>query len=125
VPTPLSSAEGNYFLPIVAVRPGTAGGTAQVAVLAHFLPLCGVLTCAGIEAGVVVSRDGGSSWSPPKRLTAQPMRTWWLADSGLGPMLGDYFGLVWSAGKPVAVFSLASAPVRSRFRQFIVATRVP
>ena len=37
-------------------------------------------------------------------------------------MLGDYVSVSWSVGRPVAVFSLATAPDAGTFRQAIFAT---
>jgi len=46
----------------------------------------------------------------------------WLADTSLGPMLGDYFSISWVSGRPVPVFSLAMEPAGGVLRQAIFAT---
>jgi hypothetical protein len=37
-------------------------------------------------------------------------------------MLGDYVSVSWTGGRPIPVWSLASAPTGAAFRQSIVAT---
>ena len=50
----------------------------------------------------------------------------WLADTGLGRMLGDYISISFVGGRPVPVLSLAAEPESGEFRQAIFATtRVP
>jgi hypothetical protein len=49
------------------------------------------------------------------------MQPAWIADSGIGRMLGDYISTSWAGGRPVGVFSLASRPRGQTFRQAIFA----
>ena len=114
----------DLFVPGLAVDPTTRGGRARIAVAYHSLPQSCPAPC-GIDVGVITSADGGASWSQPRRLSAQSMRLTWLADTGLGRMLGDYISTSFVGGRPVPVFSLASAPTGETFRQAIfAATRV-
>ena len=127
---PTGSAEGFYFLPALAVDPGTSGQKARLAVLYHSMSpatLCDPTAgCLGIDVKMVTSADGGRTWSLPARLNVLSMPPFWMADTSLGRMLGDYVSVSWSRGRPIGIFSLASPPSGGLFRQSIfAATRVP
>jgi hypothetical protein len=79
---------------------------------------------AGTRLGIgfVQSRDGGRTWTKAQRLDAQPMLMSWLPRSEGGRMVGDYFSVADAAGRVVPVFTLATSPVESRFREAIFAT---
>jgi hypothetical protein len=83
---------------------------------------CNYTCAASIEAWLSLSHDNGKTWLPAQRLTSATVRANWLADTGLGRMLGDYISSSWVAGKPIAVFPLASAPSRGRFKEQIFAS---
>jgi RTX calcium-binding nonapeptide repeat (4 copies) len=127
---PTGSAEGFYFLPALAVAPGTSGQNARLALLYHSMspaticdPTAG---CLAIDIKMVTSPDGGRTWSLPARLNVLSMPPFWMADTSLGRMLGDYVSVSWSRGRPIGVFSLAFPPSGGLFRQSIfAATRVP
>jgi hypothetical protein len=58
----------------------------------------------------------------PERLSAESMRFTWIADGGVGRMLGDYEALSFVGGHAVPVFSIASEPtVDGTFQQAIFA----
>jgi len=63
-----------------------------------------------VDAWLVESKSGGTTWSRPRRLNAEPMAIVWLAETTLGRMLGDYVGAVYAGGKPLAILPLATAP---------------
>lgn len=127
---PTGTAEGFYFLPALAVDPATSGGTARLAVLYHSMspaticdPTAG---CLAIDVKMVTSADGGRTWSLPARLNVLSMPPFWMADTGLGRMVGDYVSVSWSRRRPIGVFSLAFPPSGDVFHQSIfAATRVP
>jgi hypothetical protein len=125
---PLELGE-DHFVPGIAVQPGTAGRSARLALVYHSWPHqagCVLEECPGIDAWLIVSRDGGRTWRARQRLTAEAMPLGWIASTGQGRMLGDYVSASWSGGRPLAVFSLASRPVGGAFRQAItVTTRLP
>jgi hypothetical protein len=80
-------------------------------------------TCdSSIEAWLSLSHDRGKTWLPAQRLTSETVRSNWLADTGLGRMLGDYVSSSWVGGKPVAVLPLALPPVKGRFREDVFAS---
>jgi RTX calcium-binding nonapeptide repeat (4 copies) len=123
-------SEGFYFLPALAVDPATSGRTARLAVLYHSMspaticdPTAG---CLAIDVRMVTSANGGRTWNPPARLNVLSMPPFWMADTSLGRMLGDYVSVSWSRGRAIGVFSLAFPPSGGVFRQSIfAATRVP
>ena len=127
---PTGTSEGFYFLPALAVDPATSGRSARLAVLYHSMspaticdPTAG---CLAIDVKMVTSADGGRTWSLPARLNVLSMPPFWMADTSLGRMLGDYVSVSWSRGRPIGVFSLAFPPSGGAFRQSIfAATRVP
>jgi hypothetical protein len=54
------------------------------------------------------------------------MSPFWTAETSLGRMLGDYVSVSWLRGRPVPVYSLATAPSGGLLRQAIFAgTRLP
>jgi hypothetical protein len=119
----------DHFLPAIAVQPGTSGARARVALLYHSIgppivcdPASG---CLAIDVGFMLSPDGGRTWGRSQRLNAASMSPFWLADTSLGRMLGDYVSVSWVSGRPVPVYSLATAPTGGLFHQAIFAgTRV-
>lgn len=109
-----SGVDVSYFLPAIAVAPGSSGRTAKLAVAVYslrlrngcatFLPGC----TKQVEAWLVRSDDGGRTWQPAKALATAPMMLGWLATSGRGAMVGDYVSVSWSGGRPWAVLPLAT-----------------
>ena len=71
------------------------------------------------------SQDGGTTWSPPRRLAAQPISTNWLPRAEGGRMVGDYFSVSYAGNRVVPVFALATSPLAGRFREAIFATSLP
>ena len=123
---PTGPFEGFYFLPALAVDPATSGTKARLALLYHSMspshicdPTAG---CLAIDVRMVTSTNGGRSWTAPRRLNAFSMPPFWMADTSLGRMLGDYFSVSWVRGRPIAVFSLAFEPIGGLYRQSIFAT---
>jgi hypothetical protein len=49
----------------------------------------------------------------------------WIAQTTLGPMLGDYISTSFVGGTPVAVLALASRPLGIRLDEAIYAARLP
>jgi hypothetical protein len=123
---PTGSSDGFYFLPALAVDPATSGGKARIALLYHSMspsPLCDPTAgCLGIDVRMVTSSNGGRSWTAPRRLNVLSMPPFWMADTSLGRMLGDYVSVSWSRGRPIGIFSLALEPIGDLYRQSIFAT---
>jgi hypothetical protein len=109
-----ASSSVSMFVPGLAADPAHPGHLAIV--YAYFHPESRLL---GI--GFTQSRDGGSTWSTPQRLDAQPMSTAWLARAEGGRMVGDYFSTSYAGNRVVPVFTLAAGPLDGRFREAIFA----
>jgi hypothetical protein len=112
---PLRATRGaSSFIPGLAADPARPGHLALV--YAYFHP--------GTKLGIAFtqSRDGGRTWATPQRLDTQPMSMSWLPRSEGGRMVGDYFSVAYAGGRVVPVFTLATSPVQTRFREAIFAT---
>ena len=79
----------------------------------------------GIDAFFVRSANGGGTWTAPRRLNTETMTRQWIAQTTLGPMLGDYISTSFASGTPVAVLALASRPAAGRLDEAIYAARLP
>jgi hypothetical protein len=112
----------NHFLPGLAAR--GSGSRAQLALAYYSAPQptgCNYSCYASIDAWLSRSDDGGRTWRAPVRLTSEPVHSNWLADTGLGRMLGDYISTSWVGAKPIPVLPLASPPARGSYREQIYA----
>jgi RTX calcium-binding nonapeptide repeat (4 copies) len=78
----------------------------------------------GIDAFFVRSANGGAAWTRPRLINTETMTRSWIAQTTLGPMLGDYISTSFAAGRPVAVYALASRP-DNRLREAIYGARLP
>ena len=78
----------------------------------------------GIDAFFVRSANGGGTWTAPRRLNTETMTRSWIAQTTLGPMVGDYISTSFANGTPVAVLALASRPGQ-RLDEAIYASRLP
>lgn len=78
----------------------------------------------GIDAFFVRSSNGGASWTRPRLLNTETMTRSWIAQTTLGPMLGDYISTSFARGRPVAVYALAARP-DTRVHEAIYAARLP
>jgi hypothetical protein len=123
VPTLPLASDDHAFVPGLGVDPSSAGRRARLAI-AYYVKRqdCGLVRCPGIDVAMTTSADAGTSWTRPQRLNAESMPLEWLADTGIGRMVGDYISTSWVGGRPVPVFSLATQPVAGTFQQATFAT---
>jgi hypothetical protein len=120
VPLVDAASDQQVFVPGLGVDPTKTG---RLAVVAYTQPeSCASETCHGIDAVFASSRNGGRTWTAPRRLNAAPMAISSLPDTGLGAMLGDYIALSYVRGKPIPVFALALDPLGDRLREAIYAS---
>jgi hypothetical protein len=111
-PSQITSGE-NAMLPAVGIDP--ASGRAAFVYY--------VVRASGIDAELVQAGPDGRRLAPPRRLSAQTMKVSWMPNTSSGRMLADYLSVHYAAGRPLAVWVLASEPVGSSFRQAVYATR--
>jgi hypothetical protein len=78
----------------------------------------------GIDAFFVRSTNAGAAWTTPRRLNTETMTRAWIAQTTLGPMVGDYISTSFAGGTPVSVLALATRPGR-RLDEAIFAARLP
>jgi hypothetical protein len=106
--------EGTYYaLPGIAADPARPGRLA----LAFYR-----LTAGGeIDAFFSSSADRGTTWSPARRLSPEPMRRSWLPITQYGPMIGDYISTSFVAGRPIPIIVLAGEPRGRRLDESVFA----
>ncbi len=109
---PLQSAT-DFVLPDLA-----AGARGRLALTYHALSSadCTEETCR-LDVFLVTSRSGGTRWSRPRRLNAQPMRLNWLAQTASGRMVGDYVATVFAGKRVVSVHIQARPPQGNTFNE--------
>ncbi len=110
VPTRNPAERVDHLVPGLAADPAKRGVLAITYYSLRQPDGCPLEDCPGLDVSAISSKDGGLSWSRPQRLNAKPMKLAWLADGGIGQMVGDYISTSWAGGRPVPVFSLASEP---------------
>jgi hypothetical protein len=104
----------NALLPAIGFHP-TSGRAAFV----YY-----VLRASGVDVELVEVGPGRRALGPPRRLSAQTMRTTWMPDTSSGRMLADYISVHYAGSRPLAVWVLASEPgARGALRQAVYATR--
>jgi BNR repeat-like domain len=113
---PLTSATSSFsfFIPGLGADPARPG---RLALVYAYYPS----GTSSLGMGITFSRDGGRTWTPHKRLDAQPMDTTWLPRAEGGRMVGDYFSVSYAGTRAVPVFALAAPPLKGRFREAIFA----
>jgi hypothetical protein len=102
--------------------PAIAATGSRLAVTYYTLPQpdgCAIDDCAGLDAWVMTTTAG--RWGPPRRVSPESMPLAWLADGGLGAMVGDYVSISWTGGRPVALLALATSPQSDTLREAIFA----
>jgi hypothetical protein len=112
---PVRATTGRHAsIPAIAAGPGGRVGVVYY-----------VVRAGGIDAELAESRNGGATWGAPQRLNVLTMPFSWLPNTSAGRMLADYVSLTYPAGRPLAVWALASEPAAGgRFSQAIFATRL-
>ena len=117
IPTGASRDGAHDVIPGLAADPDRAGRLA----VAWYRLQPGV----SIDALFVRSSNSGATWTRPRRLNTETMTRQWIAQTTLGPMLGDYISTSFANGTPVSVLALASRPAGARLDEAIYAARLP
>ena len=112
----------DHFIPGIGVDPSTSGSTAAGPRLL-LLPesACTFSTCQ-LTVGFVSSLDGGSTWTPPTRVSG-PMNLSWIAETSQGRMVADYISTSFAGGYAFPVFVIAKPPTGSVFSERAAAAR--
>ena len=118
IPLAPATSDSNFFVPGLSADPAHPGHLA-VDYATFSAGACRAGACT-LDVGVVQSRDGGATWSPPQRLDAQPFSTSWVPKAE-GQMIGDYLSTSFAHNRLVAVFPLATSPLGAKLRQGIFA----
>jgi hypothetical protein len=63
-----------------------------------------------LDVSFVASRDRGTTWTKPQRLTSRSVNVRWIASTSGGSMVGDYISTSFAGGRAVPVFALALRP---------------
>lgn len=117
-PVAIALPSASAYAPALAID-RSSGRVGVLAYGARPCPSACTISAFLTEAGA----DG--QFGPLRRLNAEPVRFDWTAQGRLGDrlgsMLGDYFGLVYVAGRPVPVLTLARARAGGGFRQALFA----
>ena len=110
VPIDAVSSTADYFIPGIGIDPATSGASAHVGITYYYYPQtnCAFASCQ-LFVGFIGSANGGTTWDAPVALTSGPMELSWLANSDLGPMVGDYIATAFSNGIPFGVFAVSRA----------------
>jgi hypothetical protein len=108
VPTGTADAE----LPGIAADPAVSGRVA----LAYYR-----VRNSSLDVFFTSSRNGGSTWTTPQRLSSRSVPFGWVASAG-GAMVGDYISTSFAGGKAVPVFALGFKPRRGRLHESMFAT---
>jgi hypothetical protein len=85
---------------------------------------CTEVNCR-LNVYLVTSKTGGSQWAKPRRLNPKPMRSFWLAQTASGRMVGDYTGTVFSGSRVVAVHVQARTPRPAVLNEAVYAALFP
>jgi len=111
------------FVPGIAADPSVPGRLSIVTYVRN-TRVCTASSCA-IGVAVVSSRDGGATWTKPRRLDTVSPHYDWLANAG-GQFVGDYVGATYAGSRFVPVFALASRPPGAgRLREHMMAASMP
>jgi len=111
------------FVPGIAADPLVPGRLSLVTYV-RTAETCDFASCS-VGIATTSSRDGGLTWSKPRRLDAFAPRYNWLAVTDAGRFVGDYVGATYSDGRFVPVFALAKAPSRNMLHEFMASASLP
>lgn len=122
VPIEAATSTVDHFIAGLAIDPATSGSRAHLALTYYFYPTtdCTVATCR-LSAGVILSSDGGTTWSGPTTL-AGAMSLSSLPNTFSGLMVGDYGSAAYSGGKVFPIVAVAQAKSGSEFAEAIYTT---
>ena len=119
VRVPIDPVNGtiHHVVPGLGVDRSTSGANARLG-LTYYSMSSSCSTSCQLDVAYVQSDDGGTTWTSPTAV-AGPFPTTWLANTGIGRMVGDYISTSWMNGRAWPAFALASAPTGEVFHESI------
>jgi hypothetical protein len=120
---PVTSA-ADYFIPGLAVDPGSSGGSTRLALTYYFYPDASCTGGCQLDVGYISSPNGGASWGAPIQL-AGPMMLSDIAQTSQGSMVGDYISTSISGATATAVFAVGLPHSGSTFDEAMYAPTTP
>jgi len=115
VPIDGATSPIDHFIPGLAIKPDTSGGSAHIALAFYYLLPAACSNC-NLGVGYITSANGGATWTPAKLLT-KGINTTWLPSTTSGQMVGDYITAAYSGSAVHAVFADAAAPASGVFNE--------
>ncbi len=123
------SADGVVWQP--AVRVPTGAGDAELPGVAADTTRAGRVALTyyvdrrnRLDVYLVSSRNGGTTWTRPQRLSSRSVPLSWLAKAP-DSMVGDYISTSFAGGRAVPVFALGFRPRRGRLHESMFASSLP
>jgi hypothetical protein len=124
VPIDPVTSGADYFIPGLAVDPGSSGSSTRLALTYYFYPDAGCTGGCQLEVGYTSSPNGGASWGAPTQL-AGPMLLSDIAQTSQGPMVGDYISTSIAGGSATTVFPVGLPHSGSTFDEAMYAPTTP
>mmetsp|Transcript_8941 Transcript_8941/g.12410 ORF Transcript_8941/g.12410 Transcript_8941/m.12410 type:complete len:383 (-) Transcript_8941:211-1359(-) len=117
------TSTADHFIPGFAMDPTTSGSRTVMALTYYYFPNSACTNC-NLSVGFISSADNGATWTSPITI-AGPFSVDWIADTGLGRMVGDYITTSISGGKAIPIFTSATAPSGSTLHQSLCTSDMP
>jgi hypothetical protein len=114
----------DYFIPGLAVDPGSSGSSTRLALTYYFYPDAGCTGGCRLDVGYISSPNGGASWGAPTQL-AGPMLLSDIAQTSQGSMVGDYISTSISGVSATTVFAVGLPHSGSTFDEAMYAPTTP
>ena len=109
IPIDPTTSTDDHFIPGIAVKPGTSGSSAGLALVYWFYPQanCTDTTCQ-LSYGYITSSTGGSTWGTATQVFG-PLGLHWIPFTVSGYMVGDYSSVSYVTGGTQTVFAAAQS----------------
>jgi hypothetical protein len=124
VPIDPVTSGADYFIPGLAVDPGSSGSSTRLALTYYFYPDASCTGGCQLDVGYISSPNGGATWGAPTQL-AGPMLLSDIAQTSQGPMVGDYISTSIAGGMATTVFAVGLPHSGSTFDEAMYAPTTP
>jgi len=109
VPTQGDKISVDHFLPGIGADKSSGAAAGRLGLVYYYYNDSSCESNCELNIAFVSSKNGGQTWSHPMEI-AGPFSLNWIADSNLGPMVGDYFSTTFANGKAFPIFSVGNQP---------------